>query len=390
MEFKISTADFANGLNKVKDAIATRDLVPALKYLYMEAGQGDLITLRASDTELSIETVFYAAQVKAPGAVCVPGKQFIGLTSLIPSGDIHFKKVGEKLQVKAGTLNTKVAFLPGEQFPTFPEGLETACDLDGEFLARLQRVAVSMNSDPVRLSMRGVLFSSNKKFASLTATNSININHCNDLPSYGVFSCYMPFRFVEQILRLKPMDFGLYTGENEVGADLELEGTHTRVFHRKLGVEFVNFKPVLDAYEKTEPMASFGIGLDDFKGICERGFFVAPGAEVTSQLVGTSKAIEVELRPGEDAAVHSCSDLLDLRETFHAVPSSDFSKPIKLVASPSYFLEFLNVAGIHDEGGTEDRFFLDFFGPNKAIRLRDREGWFVLLNPHAVTVEDNA
>src|SRR3984893_12263393 len=89
MEFSVKKFDLLQEVSLTQGVVERKTTIPILGNILCEAS-GNLVTLTATDLELSVRTSC-EAKVKKAGAGTIPAKKLLELVRLLPEGEIRFK-----------------------------------------------------------------------------------------------------------------------------------------------------------------------------------------------------------------------------------------------------------------------------------------------------------
>ncbi len=159
MRLTIDRAELLPPLQRIQGVVGSRTSMPILANCLLAAGEGGLSVV-ATNLEIGLRDRV-AAEVEAPGRVCVAAKKLFEVVRELPEGEpVALEVVEERLTVRAGRTVTRLLGLPPEEFPALPEVDEgSGVTLPAETLARLLgQVAFAMSTDITRQTLGGVLF----------------------------------------------------------------------------------------------------------------------------------------------------------------------------------------------------------------------------------------
>ena len=130
MQCSVSQSAIAQAVTAVQNAVPTRPSLPILSSILVQVSD-DKITLSATDLYFGVQCSLEAA-VTEPGICAVPGKQFVELLKSLPAGKIELSSKNQTLHITAPHIKTTIQFLPGDEFPVFPDesGFKTEVPAD--------------------------------------------------------------------------------------------------------------------------------------------------------------------------------------------------------------------------------------------------------------------
>ena len=101
MKFTVEQSALADGVNWVSRSLSTRPIKTELLGIVIDA-TGNEVFLSASDLETASKAHF-AAEVKEPGKVLVPGKLLAEISRSLPNKPIPFVLDGSRVAVTSGS-----------------------------------------------------------------------------------------------------------------------------------------------------------------------------------------------------------------------------------------------------------------------------------------------
>lgn len=167
MKLTIPKSDLARVLTNVGRVIESRNTIPILGNVLLQADNG---TLRVTGTDLDIVATDTAeADVSEPGAVCVDAKLLQDIAKKA-GGDVSLSEDKGQLLITSGRSRFKLSTLPAADFPTLDGGTYTAT-FDIDLAALFAPVAFAISNDEVRYYLQGVYLASNEAGSVAVATD---------------------------------------------------------------------------------------------------------------------------------------------------------------------------------------------------------------------------
>ena len=123
MKFKINQKDLYQGIQIVQKAVASKQTMPILTGIYIEASKDRGIHLIGTDLELGIEHTIEEAEVLNEGSIVIPANNFSNLVRELPKEKINFEADLDNYEIKIECLNSKFE-LKGydpDEYPQLPE-----------------------------------------------------------------------------------------------------------------------------------------------------------------------------------------------------------------------------------------------------------------------------
>jgi DNA polymerase III subunit beta len=176
LKFSTAQAPLLTSLQTVGRALSSRAATQALSGVLLEAKGGSL-TLRATDTELAIETSL-DAELEGDGTVLLPGRLTADVVRSLGEEKVTVEqRVAERdVELTAGSSRFHLRTLPAEDFPRFPElsgdpvALPTAASV-----STVEVVARAASRDDMRPVLTGVLVTAAGRELTMVATDSYRL-----------------------------------------------------------------------------------------------------------------------------------------------------------------------------------------------------------------------
>lgn len=169
MKFSVDSASLTDSVNWVSRSLSTRPIMTALLGIVIDA-QKD-VTLSASDLETSAKSSF-AAEIKEPGRVLVPGRLLTEISKALPNKTVTFQLDGTRVLVTAGSAKFTLPTLPLNEYPNLPNLPETSGTIASElFATAVNQVAVAAGRDDSLPTLTGIHIDIAKETITLAATD---------------------------------------------------------------------------------------------------------------------------------------------------------------------------------------------------------------------------
>jgi len=118
MKFTCNTKDISSAVGAASKVVNAHTTVPILSNVLLTA-DGDKISVRATDLELTLEHVF-AAEISEGGSVTIPAKLFSGYLGNLPPGLLELTGTPTRASVKCERSNYDFHALPADEYPPLP------------------------------------------------------------------------------------------------------------------------------------------------------------------------------------------------------------------------------------------------------------------------------
>ena len=177
MKISVARDELVAKLGIVSRAVSTRGTVQVLSGILLRA-DGDVLTLAATDMELSLRTTL-DAQVEGDGAVVIPGKPLVELARLLPESEVTIEYRPEEgtVQIVSGSYSSRLHVFNAEDFPRLPAVDAQLHAIDREaLLETIDRVARSASRDESRPVLTGILVRFEAGKLVMVATDSYRLS----------------------------------------------------------------------------------------------------------------------------------------------------------------------------------------------------------------------
>ncbi|MBO7070727.1 MAG: DNA polymerase III subunit beta, partial [Bacteroidales bacterium] len=94
MKLSISSSDLLKGLLDVSKAIPSKSALPILEN-FLFVLEDNLLTVTASDQELTLRTQIEVSEASEPGSIAVPARHMIDLLKELPDQPIKIRTMSE-------------------------------------------------------------------------------------------------------------------------------------------------------------------------------------------------------------------------------------------------------------------------------------------------------
>lgn len=173
MEFNTKKEEILNTLQIVQNAISTKNTLPILSNLLIEALDND-IKVTATDLDLGISSTI-PSKAKTMGSITIPAKKLIDIIKELPENQpisVQLKK-NNTIIINCGKVNFKIVGLPKEEFPNLPEfkNKESIKIKQKDLKEALSLTVFASSKDETRYVLNGVLFVVEQDTITLVATD---------------------------------------------------------------------------------------------------------------------------------------------------------------------------------------------------------------------------
>jgi DNA polymerase-3 subunit beta len=172
MQFTISKADLLKELNLLQGVVEKKNTIPILSNVLIETSTSSLISLVATDLDVSLQTEA-AADVTKFGAVVVQAKKLFDIVRNLPDADIHFSKEdNDWVKIHCGTSDFKIVGQAKEHFPATPQMESYSVNMPAAALHKLiSRSIFAITQEESRYALNGALFAYSGEQLQMVATD---------------------------------------------------------------------------------------------------------------------------------------------------------------------------------------------------------------------------
>jgi DNA polymerase-3 subunit beta len=255
MKIEVARDELVAKLGVVSRAVSTRGTVQVLAGILL-AVESDVITLAATDMELSLRTTL-DARVDGEGAVVIPGKPLVELARLLPESDVTIEYRPEEgtVQIVSGSYSSRLHVFNAEDFPRLPAVDAQLHAIDREaLLETIDRVARSASRDESRPVLTGILvrFAAGKLVMVATDSYRLSVKETELGGAAPELEAIIPARALTELSRLaggETVDLGVH--ENHVVFGTGSGGSpDVWLTTRRIDGQFPNYQQLLpDAFE---------------------------------------------------------------------------------------------------------------------------------------------
>ena len=170
MKFIVEQSALTDGVNWVSRSLSTRPIKTELLGIVIDATGSDVL-LSASDLETASKAHF-AAEIKTPGKVLVPGKLLAEISRSLPNKPITFALEGSRVLVTSGSSKFTLPTLSVDEYPNLPLLPDTTGVVASDvFATAVAQVAVAAGRDDSLPTLTGVHVEINEETMTFAATD---------------------------------------------------------------------------------------------------------------------------------------------------------------------------------------------------------------------------
>ncbi len=250
MKINVARDELVAKLGVVSRAVSTRGTVQVLSGILLRA-EGDVLTLAATDMELSLRTTL-DAQVEGDGAVVIPGKPLVELARLLPDSDVTIEYRPEEgtVQIVSGSYSSRLHVFNAEDFPRLPAIDAQLHSIDREaLLETVDRVARSASRDESRPVLTGILvrFEAGKLVMVATDSYRLSVKETELDATAPELEAIIPARALTELSRLAggdTVELGVHENHVVFGTG-STDGADAWLTTRRIDGQFPNYRQLL-------------------------------------------------------------------------------------------------------------------------------------------------
>ena len=245
--------DLSDAVLKVSKALSVKAANPVLEGIKLSA-KGDLLTLVATDTELTIKKTI-KADVLMEGETVVVGKYFVDFVKKLEKEQVELSRLFDgQLQIKYSDSESELQVFPVDLFPVIreeeDENFFTIPEKD--FKNVVERTSIACSTDDSRPILKGCLFEIQDGVLTCVALDGFRMAVVKKkVKASGDFKAVIPARTLFEITRLLEKDedeLKLCLQKNNLYVKLD----NTVIFSRLIEGEFVKYNHIMPvSFENT-------------------------------------------------------------------------------------------------------------------------------------------
>ena len=177
MKFSCNQQTLSRALNTVSKAVTSRTTIPILKGILLEASQDNILTLSASDLDLSIEKRI-DVNVEEEGSVVVSARLFSDIVRKLPNEDILIEEQeNNNIVIKCLSSEFTIVGQPADEFPNIGEiNEEKKLSLEKDILKEMiKKTSFAASIDESKGIIVGVLIEMEKESLNMVALDGFRM-----------------------------------------------------------------------------------------------------------------------------------------------------------------------------------------------------------------------
>lgn len=177
MKFSCSQQNLTKALNVVSKAVTSRTTIPILKGILLKVSDEGILTMGASDLDLSIEKSF-EVDAYEPGEIVVQAKLFSDIVRKLPSSEVSIEQNNENVIIRCASSEFNIIGMPSDEFPNINIEVDAKEKIvfDKETLKEMVRkTSFAASIDEARGVITGVLIEMKEKALNMVALDGFRM-----------------------------------------------------------------------------------------------------------------------------------------------------------------------------------------------------------------------
>ena len=250
MKFSCSQQTLTKALNIVSKAVTIRTTIPILKGILLKVDNDGILTMSASDLDLSIEKKLKVENF-IPGETVVLSKLFGDIIRKLPDGIITVEETDGKVNIKCSNSEFNIIGLPADEFPNINPNENNSEELvfNKEILKdMIKKTAFSASIDENKGAMTGVLIEMEENSLNMVAIDGFRMAIAREqMKNKKKENIIIPAKILGEISRIiteseiSGEDVTMLLSEKKAVFIME----NTKIVIRLLDGEFMNYKRII-------------------------------------------------------------------------------------------------------------------------------------------------
>ena len=322
MELNCLQENLAQGLNKIKKAVASRSTLSVLANVMLSTDDGRL-KLSATDLEIGINC-WIGASIETEGATTVPARLFIDLINSLPSEVVELNLVEktETLKLKCGQTKANFKGIEAQEFPLIPVA-DNATSLPADlFQEMVKQVSMAAARDESRPVLTGPLLKFEQDKLTIAAADGFRLSvRSAILKGFGEDkSIIVPSKPLIEAARLGCT--GLQLNENQV----IFRGEDFNLVSQLIEGNFPDYGQIIPKEFSTEVTIDTAL----FLSVCKRvQIFAREGVNIA----------KLQIAPGSVEVSAASTEYGDSQEV---IPTDTGGEPLIIGINVKYLIEALS------------------------------------------------
>jgi len=333
MRFSLSKSALLKELNLLQGVVEKKNTIPILSNILLETMGESLISLVATDLDVSLQTEC-TADVSHPGALVLQARRLFDIVRYLPDSEINFvKEENDWVKISCGASEFKIVGQARDHFPSTPKTNRTGLEIPAKLLHNLiSRTIYAITQEESRYALNGALLLLVEGSLQMVATDghrlALAAASLEKAPSDYQLKVNIPKKALNELLKLTAgSEENLQFAEDDNHLFFKLG--HRQLTSRMLSGQFPNYELVLPKNnDKTVP-----INAEKITQAIRRAALMADER---------SHAVKFELSSGR---LNITSQSADVGEAKEVIPIDYSGEDMSIGFNAQYLLDFLGVVG---------------------------------------------
>lgn len=339
MKFSLSKTALLRELNLLQGVVEKKNTIPILSNILIETTNQSLISLIATDLDVSLHTEC-TADVNQSGAVVLQARKLFDIVRNLPDADIQFaKEENDRVRISCGASEFKIVGQAKEHFPSTPQAAQAGFSISASVLNNLiSRTIFAITQEESRYALNGSLITISSGNLQMVATDghrlalaSSNFDQSSPAESADELKVIIPKKALTELLKLtagvdEPLQFS--KDENH----LYFNFGQRQLTSRMLAGQFPNYELVLPKNnDKSVPLNT-----EKIMQSIRRAALMADER---------SHGVKFELAKGQ---LNITSQSADVGEAREVIPVDYTGDGMTIGFNAQYLQDFFNVVGTEE------------------------------------------
>lgn len=208
MKFSIDKRNLKDYIHHLYSIVPTKNAMPILSNFLIEANEEkNIITVTATDLDITV-VVDIPANVITDGKVCIPGKNFNEIISVLPDGLIQCEAVDEHLMINCGPVNFNILCADTSSYPIVTEqDMSTATPINASLFSKMiENTSFAVSTDQNRIIFTGLYWKILPSMQVMAATDGKRVAEFKLLTNHAENGSIQE-EGSDQILPIKGLNF---------------------------------------------------------------------------------------------------------------------------------------------------------------------------------------
>lgn len=252
MQFRISKEIFVKALAKVQPICGTKNTMPILAHVLIEARDGAL-HLTATDLEVGVRSI-YEAQIIQKGSITVSAKKIYEIVKEMPNEDIHFStKENDWAEIVCRKARFNIVGMSADEFPAFQTGKGEQYSLGSDLLNdMIAKTSYAICTDETKYNLNGAFLQIADGNIEMVTTDGHRLGCCKKpisgtTPEALTKGVILPKKGILELKKLAEENAGGEIRISFEGNNVVAYTVSTTMVVRLIEGEFPDYKNVLPA-----------------------------------------------------------------------------------------------------------------------------------------------